>query len=134
MRSSMCGHNGGMDMSAGVMAIILSAAGGLVTLGGGFFAGLAWLFRRMDEQFDKVEARFDTVEERFDMVDDRFARVYDRFAKVDGQLRSVQSELNDVKVAVARPEGPQNKLNIPRYLSTPLNPRRAEHTAATAVS
>jgi len=103
-----------MYMSAEVIAIILSAAGVLVTLGGGFFAGLAWLFRRMDEQFDKVEARFDKVEERFDKVDDRFAKVDDRFAKVDEQLRSVQSELNEVKVAVARLEGPQQRLIIPR--------------------
>src|SRR5699024_9929650 len=107
-------HNGGMYMSAEVITIILTAAGVLITLGGGFFAGLAWLLRRMDEQFDKVEARFDKVEERFDKVDDRFAKVDDRFAKVDEQLRSVQSELNEVKVAVARLEGPQQRLIIPR--------------------
>ena len=101
-------------MSAEVITIILTAAGVLITLGGGFFAGLAWLLRRMDEQFDKVEARFDKVEERFDKVDDRFAKVDDRFAKVDEQLRSVQSELNEVKVAVARLEGPQQRLIIPR--------------------
>lgn len=107
-------HNGGMYMSAEVITIILTAAGVLITLGGGFFAGLAWLLRRMDEQFDKVEARFDKVDDRFDKVDDRFAKVDDRFAKVDEQIRSVQSELNEVKVAVARLEGPQQRLIIPR--------------------
>ena len=101
-------------MSAEVIAIILSVAGVLVTLGGGFFAGLAWLLRRMDEQFDRVEARFDKVDARFDKVDDRFDKVDDRFAKVDEQIRSVQSELNEVKVAVARLEGPQQRLIIPR--------------------
>lgn len=121
-------HNGGMYLSTEVVAIIVSAAGVLISLGGGFFAGLAWLLRRMDEQFEKVEARFDKVDERFakaderfdkvderfDKVDERFAKVYDRFSAVDEQIRSVQSELNDVKVAVARLEGPQQRLILPR--------------------
>ena len=110
-----------MYLSVEVIAIIVSAAGVLISLGGGFFAGLAWLLRRMDEQFQKVEARFDKVDERFakvderfDKVDERFAKVYDRFSAVDEQIRSVQSELNDVKVAVARLEGPQQRLILPR--------------------
>ena len=87
-------------MSAEMISVILVAAGVLITIGGGFFAGLAWLLRRMDE-------RFDTVDKRFDKVDQRFA-------KVDEQLNSVRSELNDVKVAVARLEGPQQRLIFPR--------------------
>ena len=90
----------GMYMSVETFSIILAAAGVLITLGGGFFAGLAWLFRRMDERFDKVDERFDKVDERFDKMDERISQV--------------QSELNDVKVAVARLEGPHPRLIFPR--------------------
>jgi hypothetical protein len=83
-------------MSAEVISMILVAAGVLITLGGGFFAGLAWMIWRMDERFDKVDERF----EKFDA----------RFEKIDERLSQVRSELNDVKVAVARLEGPQPRL------------------------
>lgn len=87
-------------MSAEMISVILVAAGVLITIGGGFFAGLAWLLRRMDERFDTVDKRFDNVDQRF--------------AKVDEQLNSLRSELNEVKVAVARLEGPQQRLIFPR--------------------
>src|SRR5699024_1149900 len=122
------GHNGGMYVSAEVISIIFAAAGVLITLGGGFFAGLAWLLRRMDERFDKVDVRFDKVDVRFDKVVERFDRVYERFHKVDERFDKVderfnkmderigqlQAELNDVKVAVARLEGPHQRLILPR--------------------
>ena len=87
-------------MSAEVISIILVAVGVLITLGGGFFAGLAWLLRRIDERFDKVDERFAKVDERLDKVDER--------------LGLLQSEVNDVKVAVARLEGPYPRLIFPR--------------------
>jgi len=108
-------------MSAETFSLIFVAAGVLITLGSGFIAGLAWLLRRMDERFDKVDRRFESVEQRFDKVDQRFEKVDQRFDKVDDrffhvdeQIRSVQSELNEVKVAVARLEGPQQRLILPR--------------------
>jgi septal ring factor EnvC (AmiA/AmiB activator) len=111
----------GMYMSVEVISIILAAAGILITLGGGFLAGLAWVLRRMDEQFDKVDKRFDRIDQRFDRVDQRFEEVDRRFEKVDERfdrmderIRQVQSELNEVKVAVARLEGPQPRLILPR--------------------
>src|SRR5699024_9436605 len=127
-RVMIMGHNGGMYVSAEVISIIFAAAGVLITLGGGFFAGLAWLLRRMDERFDKVDVRFDKVDVRFDKVDERFDRVYERFHKVDERFDKVderfnkmderigqlQAELNDVKVAVARLEGPHQRLIFPR--------------------
>ena len=115
------GHNGGMYVSAEVISIIFAAAGVLTTLGGGFFAGLAWLLRRMDERFDKVDVRFDKVDERFDRVyerfhkvDERFDKVDERFNKMDERIGQLQAELNDVKVAVARLEGPHQRLIFPR--------------------
>src|SRR5699024_6589654 len=122
------GHNGGMYVSAEVISIIFVAAGVLITLAGGFFAGLAWLLRRLAERSDTVEVRFDKVDVRFDKVDERFDRVYERFHKVDERFDKVderfnkmderigqlQAELNDVKVAVARLEGPHQRLIFPR--------------------
>lgn len=101
-------------MSVEMMSIIIAAAGLLISLGGGFFAGLAWLVRRMDERFDKMDARFDKVYGQFDRVDEQFDKVNER-------IGGVQSELNDVKVAVARIEGPRERLILPssgrRYFS-----------------
>lgn len=101
-------------MSVEVISIILAAAGILITLGGGFLAGLAWMLRRMDEQFDKVDRRFDRIDQRFEQVDQRFEKVDERFERMHEQIGQVQSELNDVKVAVARLEGPQPRLILPR--------------------
>ena len=103
-----------MYMSVEVISIILAAAGILITLGGGFLAGLAWVIRRMDEQFDKVDKRFDRIDQRFEQVDQRFEKVDERFERMHEQIGQVQSELNDVKVAVARLEGPQPRLILPR--------------------
>ncbi|GAA4114210.1 hypothetical protein GCM10022249_15510 [Enteractinococcus coprophilus] len=111
----------GMYMSAEVISIILVAAGVLITLGGGLLAGLAWSLRRMEELFDKVDKRFEKIDERFDKVDQRFDKVDQRFDKVDQRfekmderISQVQTELNDVKVAVARLEGPHPRLIFPR--------------------
>ncbi len=114
-------QNGGMYVSVEAISLIFVAAGVLITLGGGFIAGLAWLLRRLGELSDKMDQRFDKVDQRFDKVDQRFG-------KVDEQIRSVRSEINDVrkdlvdvrseltevKVAVARLEGPQPRLIYPR--------------------
>jgi len=109
------GHNGGMFVSAEAISLILVAAGVLITIGGGCFAGLAWVVRRMDEGFNKADER---VNERFDKMDkhmnERFDKVDERFDKMDERLSQVQSELNDVKVAVARLEGPHQRLIFPR--------------------
>src|SRR5699024_5272398 len=98
------GHNGGMFVSAEAISLILVAAGVLITIGGGCFAGLAWVVRRMDEGFDKADER----------MNERFAKVDERFDKMDERMRQVQSELNDVKVAVARVGGPHQRLIFPR--------------------
>src|SRR5690625_7964831 len=79
-------HNGGMYMSVEVISIILAAAGILITLGGGFLAGLAWVIRRMDEQFDKVDKRFDRIDQRFEQVDQRFEKVDERFERMHEQI------------------------------------------------
>ncbi|HIY87035.1 MAG TPA: response regulator [Candidatus Yaniella excrementavium] len=146
-----------MYMSVEMIATIITAVGLLATLGGGLFAGFAWVLRRMDEEFATVDKRFVQVDARFAQVDERFAKAQisfnDRFAqadtttsdrlalaevsldkrfaqaearldtrfaqveqkldKMDERMNGVQTELTEVKVAVARLEGPRQRLIIP---------------------
>lgn len=83
-------------MSAEVLMVVIATASLAVTFIGALFAGLAWVVRRMDERLDKS---YDRVDERFDKVDQR----------PDG----LQSELTEVKIAVARLEGPRPRLALP---------------------
>ena len=74
------GQNGDVYMSVEVLAIIIAAASLLVTLGGGLFAGFAWMLRRMDERFAQAEAN---VVER---VVQSEANVGERFAQAEGHV------------------------------------------------
>lgn len=86
-----------MYLSVEVITFIVSAASLMVTLGGGLFAGFAWVLRRMDEQSSNVDAKFDS-----------------RFDTLSTQMSTLQTELNDVQVSVARLEGPRPRLILPR--------------------
>ena len=84
-----------MLVSVEVITMIASAVSVIVA-----FASLCgWFIRRMDARFDKIDARFDRVEDRFDRVENR--------------LGGVEHELTEVKIAVARLEGP-----LPRLLTS----------------
>ena len=97
-------------MSAELITI-LSA---FITLGIGMAASHAWMVRRIDTSIDSVkieiDARFDKVDARFDKVDARFEKVDARFEKVDGRLESLARDITDLKVSVARWEGPRPHL------------------------
>lgn len=56
-------QNRGVYMPIEVLATIASAAGLLVTLGGGLFAGFAWMLRRMEDQSIEVREEFRVVRE-----------------------------------------------------------------------
>lgn len=94
-------------MTAEVLVIVISAAGILIALGSGLFAGFAWVLRRMDDRFDKVDVKFDKVHAKFD-------NVQESFGKMSAQIGELRTELNEVKVSVARLEGPQQRLILPR--------------------
>lgn len=64
-------------------------------------------FDRIDARLDRMDARFDRMDERFDRMDSRFDRADER---VGGGLTSVEHELGEVKIAVARLEGPRRHL------------------------
>lgn len=121
-----------MYVSAEIIAIVVSAAGVVVTLGASMFAGFAWILRRIDDRGDAVEgklgARIDAVEEelgaRIDAVEDKLSARIDALdirlsARIDGveeklgaRIDALAGEVTGVKIAVARLEGP------PRHLVT----------------
>lgn len=94
------GQNGSVFMSVEVLTIIIAAASLFVALGGGLFAGFAWMLRRMDERFDKV--------------DDKFEKVYKEFDKVREEMSELRADLTEVKISVARLEGPSPRLIWPK--------------------
>src|SRR5690625_300948 len=111
-----------MYMSVELIGVIITAASLVVTVVGGLFAVSAWILRQMDDRFDKVDARFDKVDARFDKVDARFEKVDEQFNNVNEQFKEMatqmsglRAELNDVKVAVARLEGPHQRLILPPH-------------------
>ncbi|MFJ4166240.1 hypothetical protein ACIPY5_11845 [Microbacterium sp. NPDC089698] len=86
-----------MYMSTDTLALIGSGLGGLLTLGIAMFAGFAWVIRRIDTVEQKLGARIDRVEQN------------------QAEFRtSVEHELTEVKVAIARIEGPRPRLILER--------------------
>lgn len=102
-------------MSVEMVALIITTASLLATLGGGLFAGFAWMLRRMDEKFAQAQV---SADERFLQaeanVNARFDKVDERFDRMDERINRVQAELTEVKIAVARLEGPRQRLIVPR--------------------
>ena len=93
-------------MSTEVLAIIISAIGVVLALGTSTFVGAAWMVRRIDAVDQKLTARIDVVDEkltsRIDAVDE----------KVTSRIDAVAADVTDLKISVARLEGP------PRHLLT----------------
>ena len=82
-------------MSAEIIAIVLSAVGLLLTLGGTMVAGFAWCVRRSDCGEERLGARIDGVEERLG-------------ARID----AVAADTTELKIAMARIEGPPRHLIV----------------------
>ena len=101
-------QNRNVYMSVETLAIIISAAGLFVTLGGGLLAGFAWIIRRTDSQFAELRSEFR----------EEFRRVNEEFRVVHNELRLLRGELTEVKVAVARLEGPREQLILPRGVAS----------------
>ncbi|AZH80030.1 hypothetical protein CSX12_17045 [Microbacterium sp. Y-01] len=86
-------------MSPETLTIILSAIGVVLTLTTSLFAAGAWMVRRIDDRIDAVDEKLST---RIDAVDD----------KLSARIDAVATDVTDLKIAVARLEGP------PRHLLT----------------
>jgi hypothetical protein len=89
----------GVYVSVETIAIIISVVTMLIALAGGF----GWMVQRMDTRFAEVNARFGEV-------NDRFGEVNERLAEVNARIDRIADEVVEVKVAVARLEGPQRHL------------------------
>ncbi len=87
--AASAGQNGDMLVTAEMLTTVISFAALLVAIAGGF----GWVIHRSDAQF---RALSDKLDERTRMLQ----------TAVDAQTR----ELNEVKVAVARLEGPTQRL------------------------
>lgn len=99
-------------MSVETITIIIAAASLAATIVGGLFAVAAWILRHTAQQMDD---RFEKVYERFEKVDAQFEKVDAQFEKVDAQISGLREDLTEVKVAVARLEGPHPRLMMPPH-------------------
>lgn len=106
-----------MTLSADTIGMIIALFAFMVSLGGGVGAMFAHLSKRLDARFDLVDARFDQVDVRLDRMDARMDRMDLRFDRMDGRMdrleqgqAALEHELVEVKVAIARWEGPPRRL------------------------
>lgn len=90
-------------MSPDVIGMIIALFAFTLTVLGGVAGLLSKQTRELDARFAQVDARFDRMDARFDRMDDRLDRMDDRFERIEG-------ELVEVKIAIARIEGPRRHL------------------------
>lgn len=93
-------------MSAEIIAVVLSAVGIVVTLGSSMFVGFAWCVRRTDAVERRLNDRIDEVERKLN------ARIDEVERSLTDRIDAVGHETTEVKIAVARLEGP-----VPRLLT-----------------
>lgn len=101
----------GMYMSAELIATLSS----FITLGVGMLGALAWLVRRIDAFENRLGARIDGVDEKLsakiDAGDEKLgARIDALDEKLSARIDGLAGELTEVKIAVARLEGPPRHL------------------------
>ena len=89
-----------MMVSIELVTTIVTVASTLL----GLAAGFGWIIARMDARFEGFEQRMDA---RFEKVDSRFDRL-------EGDVAGVKAELGEVKIAIARLEGPVPRLSLSR--------------------
>jgi hypothetical protein len=75
-------------LSTEILAIIISAVGVVLTLGASLFAAGAWMIHRIDDRIDAVDEKLST------------------------RIDAIAADVTDLKISVARLEGP------PRHLLT----------------
>lgn len=114
-------QNGEVFVSAETVTVVISAVGIVLTLGTTLLAGGAWLVRRIDDRIDRLDrrlsVRIDSVEnalsDRIDRVENTLSDRIDRVENaLSDRIDGLASDATDLKIAVARLEGP------PRHLLT----------------
>ncbi|KQQ67316.1 hypothetical protein [Microbacterium sp. Leaf320] len=106
-----------MFVSAEIIAIVLSTVGLLLTLGGTMVAGFAWCIRRSDRVEERLGARIDGVEQRLgariDGVEEGLgARIDGVEQRLGARIDAVAADTTELKIAMARIEGPQRHLIV----------------------
>lgn len=76
-------------MTPEVIALVVTAAGVVVTTLAGMAGMVAWLHRDIDRRFEAVDRRFERIED---------------------DLTGIRGDLTEVKIAIARLEGPTPRL------------------------
>lgn len=96
-----------MYVSVEVITMLATAATMLVAI----ISGFGWMISRMDARFAGIAAKFDAqdakFEARFEAQDAKFEL---RFDRIDKRLDRVENEIFEVKIAIARLEGPPTRL------------------------
>lgn len=94
-------------MSPDVIGVILAMVGAVATIFGGMFV----LFNRFETRiYVRMDSRFDGVDRRFEDVDRRIAEIKGDISLVREDVRALTADVVDLKVSVARLEGPQPTL------------------------
>jgi len=101
------------------LTIVVSAIGIVLTLGTSLFAAGAWMIRRIDDRIDavdeKLSTRIDAVDEkltaRIDAVDEKLTARIDAVSEtLSTRIEAVAADVTDLKISVARLEGPPRHL------------------------
>jgi hypothetical protein len=90
-------------VSLDTVQAFVALAAFFLTFAVAILGGMKWMLARMEQRTDE---RFVQVDRRFEDVDRRFEQVDRRFEEVDSRIAEVAATLMDVKIAVARIEGP----------------------------
>lgn len=90
-------------MSPDVIGMIIALFAFTVTVLGGVAGMLARLTKSLEGRFDRLDGRMDRLDVRMDRLEGRMDRL-------EGRMDQLQGELIEVKVSVARWEGPPRRL------------------------
>lgn len=105
-------------MPAEIVTIVISAVGIVLTLGASMLAGFSWCVRRSDALDVKLSARIEALDEklsaRIDAVDAKASERSDKLElSLGSRIDALAADVTEVKVAVARLEGPVRHLIVP---------------------
>lgn len=111
----------GMYMSPELVATLSVG----VTMVIGMFSGFAWMIQRIDRGDDRLEAsinaridkldnRIDKLDSRVDKLDNRIDKLDNRIDRLDNRIDGLTQELTEVKITIARLEGPPPRLALSR--------------------
>ena len=98
------------DHFTDAVTIIVRSIGSVLTLGASLFAAGAWMIRRIDERLGTVDHR---LSPRIGSVEGRLgARIDTVEEKLGARIDAVAADVTDLKIAVARLEGPPRRLLV----------------------